>query len=149
MAIWFGFGLVYQLARAAGDRNPARAIANGQTVVNFEEHVTNRLYELTFEQFVNQRHWLEALVSWTYWNSEFTVVGLALLWVYIRRTDGFIKFRNSILLANVLGLVGYVLTPMAPPGCSTSDSSTATQTASCSWRPIPTRQCRACTPATR
>jgi hypothetical protein len=115
MAIWFGFGLVYQLARAAGDRNPARAIANGQYVVNLEERVTNRLYELTFEQFVNQRHWLEALVSWTYWNSEFTVVGLALLWVYIRRHEGFIKFRNSILLANVLGLIGYVLTPMAPP----------------------------------
>jgi PAP2 superfamily len=115
MAIWFGFGLVYQLARAAGDRNPAKAISNGQSVVAFEEHVSNRLYELTFEQFVNQRHWLEALVSWTYWNSEFTVVGLALLWVYIRRHEGFIKFRNSILLANVLGLIGYVLTPMAPP----------------------------------
>ena len=45
------------------------------------------MYELTFEQFVDQRHWLAALVSWTYWNSEFTVVGLALLWVYIRRHE--------------------------------------------------------------
>jgi PAP2 superfamily len=115
MAIWFGFALVYQLARAASDRHPAQAFANGLRVVNFEEHYTHRMYELTFQQFVEQRHWLASLVSWTYWNSEFTVVGLALLWVYIRRHEGFIKFRNSILLANLLGLIGYVYMPMAPP----------------------------------
>jgi hypothetical protein len=115
MAIWFGFALVYQLARAASDRHPAQAFANGWRVVNLEEHFTNRLYELTFQQFVDQRHWLASLVSWTYWNSEFTVVGLALLWVYIRRHEGFLKFRNSILLANLLGLVGYIYMPMAPP----------------------------------
>jgi PAP2 superfamily len=115
MAIWFGFALVYQLARAASDRNPARAFANGWRVFHIETNITNRLYELTCEQFVDQRHWLAQLVSWTYWNSEFTVVGLALLWVYIRHHDSFIRFRNSILLANILGLVGYVFMPMAPP----------------------------------
>ncbi len=104
MAIWFGFALAYQLARAATDRNPARAFANGDRVVNLELHVTSRLYELTLEQFVDQRHWLAQLVSWTYWNSEFTVVGLALLWVYIAATRSSSRFRNSILLANVLGL---------------------------------------------
>ncbi len=115
MAIWFGFALAYQLARAESDRDPARAFANGFRVVNFETHLTSRLYELTFQQFVDQRFWLARLVSWTYWNSEFTVVGLALLWVYIRHNESFYRFRNSILLANVIGLVGYVFMPMAPP----------------------------------
>ena len=55
------------------------------------------------------------LVSWTYWNSEFTVVGLTLLWVYLRRNEAFIRFRNWILLANMIGLVGYVVVPTAPP----------------------------------
>jgi hypothetical protein len=115
MAIWFGFALVYQLARAATSRDPDRALANGHRVVNFELNVANSLYELTFQHFVDQRYWLADLVSWTYWNSEFTVVGLALLWVYIRRNDDFYRFRNSVLLANVLGLVGYVFMPTAPP----------------------------------
>jgi membrane-associated phospholipid phosphatase len=115
MAIWFGFALAYQLARGITDRNPARAVANGLRVVHFETTVSHRLYELTFQQFVDSRHWLAQLVSWTYWNSEFTVVGLAMLWVYIRRNDDFMRFRNSILLANVIGLLGYVLMPMAPP----------------------------------
>ncbi len=115
LAIWFGFALLYQLARGVADRNPSKAFANGQAVVNFETHLTHRLYELTFQNFVDQRHLLEELVSWTYWNSEFTVVGLAVLFVYLRRHEAFIDFRNSILLANVIGLLGYVLVPTAPP----------------------------------
>jgi hypothetical protein len=115
LAIWFGFALAYQLARGFSDRHPEKAFSNGLRVVDFETSLTHRLFELTFQQFVDQRHWLAELVSWTYWNSEFTVVGLALLWVYIRHYEHFHRFRNSILLANVLGLIGYVFMPMAPP----------------------------------
>jgi PAP2 superfamily protein len=115
LLIWFGFAILYQLARGLADRNPAKAFSNGYHVVDIETGVFHRLYELTFQQFVDQRHILETAVSWTYWNSEFTVVGLAVLWVYLRRHDAFVGFRNSILFANVIGLAGYVLVPTAPP----------------------------------
>ncbi|MGZ4290492.1 MAG: phosphatase PAP2 family protein [Gaiellaceae bacterium] len=115
LLIWFGFAVLYQLVRGVADRNPARAIANGYHVVDIETGVFNRLYELTFQQFVEQRHLLETAVQWTYWNSEFTVVGLTLLWVYLRRHEAFHGFRNSILLANVIGLIGYFVMPTAPP----------------------------------
>jgi hypothetical protein len=115
LAIWFGFLFAYQLARGYADHSRAKAFANGDKIVDFERHFSHRLYELTFQQFVDQREWLARLVSWTYWNSEFTVLGLALLFVYFRRHDVFTRFRNSILLANVLGLFGYVFMPTAPP----------------------------------
>jgi membrane-associated phospholipid phosphatase len=115
VVIWFGFAFLYQLARGFADRNPTKAFADGHAIFNFELRVTHRLYELTFQNFVDQRHLLETIVSWTYWNSEFTVVGLAVLWVYLRRHDAFVGFRNSVLLANMIGLIGYVLFPAAPP----------------------------------
>jgi len=115
LLIWFGFAILYQLARGLADRNPAKAFANGYHVLDFETSVAHRVYELTFQHFVDQRHLLETVVSWTYWNSEFTVVGLAVLWVYLRRHDAFVGFRNSVLLANTIGLLGYVLVPTAPP----------------------------------
>ncbi|HZU20335.1 MAG TPA: phosphatase PAP2 family protein [Gaiellaceae bacterium] len=115
LAIWFGFAVLYQLARGFADRNPTKAFANGRAVFDLETRVTHRLYELTLQNFVDQRHLLETVVSWTYWNSEFTVVGLAVLWVYLRRHDAFVGFRNTVLLANVLGLFGYVFFPAAPP----------------------------------
>jgi membrane-associated phospholipid phosphatase len=115
LAIWFGFLAAYQVARGMADRDPSQAFANGLKIVEFEQDVSNKLVELSLQQFVSTKDWLAPVVSWTYWNSEFTVLGLALLWVYLRRHEAFTRFRNAILLANVLGLVGYVLMPTAPP----------------------------------
>src|SRR5947208_13174637 len=114
LLIWFGFLVAYQVARGVADRDPARAFANGWRVIDLEQRFVG-LGELTLQGWTQSSRLLEALVSWTYWNSEFTVVGLALLWVYLRRNEAFTRFRNTVLLANVLGLFGYVFLPVAPP----------------------------------
>src|ERR671937_717203 len=119
MLIWFGFLAAYQVARGVADRDPTRAFANGWKVIDWEQRLAG-LGELTLQGWTQSSHFLAELVSWTYWNSEFTVVGLALLWVYLRRNGAFMRFRNTILLANVLGLIGYVLLPTAPPRFFTS-----------------------------
>ena len=102
VAIWFGFLGLYQVARGVADRNPTQAFENGLGVIRIEERVGD-LFELTAANFVSGSHFLLLLVNWTYWNSEFTVVGLTLLWVYLRRNSAFLRFRNWILLANVVG----------------------------------------------
>ncbi|TML03965.1 MAG: inositol phosphorylceramide synthase [Actinobacteria bacterium] len=117
--IWFGFLVAYQVARGVADRDPTRAFANGWKVIDWEQRLAG-LGELTLQGWTQSSHFLAELVSWTYWNSEFTVIGLALLWVYLRRNHAFTRFRNTILLANVLGLIGYVLLPTAPPRFFTS-----------------------------
>ncbi len=114
LAIWFGFLAVYQIARGIADRNPARAFENGLKVIDVEQHA-NALFETSVQLVTDSSSFLTRLASWTNWNSEFTVVGIALLWVYLRRHDAFTKFRNAILFANVIGLVGYVIWPTAPP----------------------------------
>ena len=119
LLIWFGFLAAYQVARGLADRNPTRAFENGWRVIDLEQRLTG-LGELTFQGWTQSSHFLAELVSWTYWNSEFTVIGIALLWVYLRRNGAFTRFRNTILLANVLGLIGYVLLPTAPPRFFTS-----------------------------
>jgi membrane-associated phospholipid phosphatase len=117
--IWFGFLLAYQVARGLADREPTRAFDNGWRVIDLEQRLTG-LGELTLQGWTQSSRFLTELVSWTYWNSEFTVIGLALLWVYLRRNSAFTRFRNTILLANGLGLIGYVLLPTAPPRFFTS-----------------------------
>jgi membrane-associated phospholipid phosphatase len=112
--IWFGFLGAYQIARGMADRDPTIAFANGWKVIDIEQRLTG-LSELTLQGWTQSSALLETLVSWTYWNSEFTVIGLALLWVYLRRNEAFTRFRNTLLLANVVGLIGYVLIPVAPP----------------------------------
>src|SRR5213079_3706436 len=79
LLIWFGFLAAYQVARGVADRNPPRAFDNGLHVIGIERH-THALIELTLQRIVDGSRLLATLASWTYWNSEFTVVGLALLW---------------------------------------------------------------------
>src|SRR5262249_41645721 len=114
LAIWFGFLIAYQIVRGIADRDPTRAFQNGLWVIGAEEKVGD-LFELTLQHVVTSSHFLTTAVSWTYWNSEFTVVGLTLLWVYLRRNESFYRFRNWILLANGIGLIGYIALPTAPP----------------------------------
>src|SRR6266508_3692477 len=90
LGIWFGFLAAYQVARGVADRDPSRAFANGWKVIDIEERLAG-LGELTLQCWTQSSHFLEALVSWTYLNSEFTVVGLALLWVYLRRNEAFTR----------------------------------------------------------
>lgn len=114
VAIWLGFGLAYQLARGIADRDPTRAFANALRVIDFEQRAAG-LYELTAQRVVDSSAFLAKLATFTYWNSEFTVISITLLFVYVRRHWAFARFRNAILATNVLGLVGYVLLPTAPP----------------------------------
>src|SRR6266571_5054347 len=108
LAIWFGFLFAYQAARGIADRNPPKAFDNGLKVIGFERHM-HGLIELSFQRFVDSSQFLMNLASWTYWNSEFTVVALALLWIYLRRHEAFIRFRNASLHAADALIVGLVL----------------------------------------
>src|SRR5919106_901228 len=114
LSFWFGFLLAYQVARGVADRHPVRAFENALTVIDIEQRF-NALFELDLQRWIHASDLLTTLTSWTYWLSQFTVVGLTLLWVYLRRNDSFLRFRNTIMLANVIGLAGYVLLPTAPP----------------------------------
>src|SRR5215218_11435517 len=114
LSIWFGFLAAYQVARGMADRNTAEAFDNGLKVVDIERRASG-LWELSLQSYAHSSDFLTWCVSATYWLSQFTVLGLALLFVYLRRNESFTRFRNAIMLANVLGLLGYVLLPTAPP----------------------------------
>jgi membrane-associated phospholipid phosphatase len=115
LALWIGFYVSYLGIRTLTDHDTAQAVMNGNRVISFELHVTHHLYELTAQRIADSSRFLLTASAWTYWNSEFTVISLALLWVYLRRHEHFARFRNSILLANLIGLIGYALMPTAPP----------------------------------
>ena len=120
LAIWFGFILAYQVARGVADRNPALAFTNGWRVLTLEQRMTHHIFELTAQRLADSSQWLLTAASWTYWNSEFTIMGLAILWVYLRRHELFTRFRNTVLFANLVGLIGFIVLPTAPPRYFTS-----------------------------
>jgi membrane-associated phospholipid phosphatase len=113
-AIWMGFYGAYQVVRGAADRDLADAYRNGEWVVLEEKHF-GALFEPAVQRVVDTSSLLITLTSYTYWLSQFAIVGLTLLWVYFRHHERFAGFRNWLIGANLIGLVGYILMPTAPP----------------------------------
>ena len=109
-----GFYAAYQVARGVADRSVADAFHNGEWVLRTEQKL-GALFEPALQQAIDTSSLVVTLTSYTYWLSQFAVVGAALLWVYFRRHEHFAHFRNWLIAANLVGLVGYVLMPTAPP----------------------------------
>jgi membrane-associated phospholipid phosphatase len=112
--LWIGFYVAYQLVRGVADRNPVQAFWHGFQVIDLERRI-GALFEPTIQDAVDSSAFLITATSYTYWLSQFAVVGGALLWVYFRHHGRFARFRNWLILANLVGLVGYVVLPTAPP----------------------------------
>jgi membrane-associated phospholipid phosphatase len=117
ISLWLGFLLAYRLARGIADHGGAVtpvARDNARHVIAFESNV-NALFELSLQKLLLSSRYLVDIAAATYWLSQFAVLGAALFWVYFRQTESFTRFRNWLMLANVIGLIGYVLVPTAPP----------------------------------
>ena len=114
-AVWFGFYAAYQVARGVADHGGvAEAFWNGTLVIEAENRF-RALIEPGIQNFVEQSQLLVFATTYTYWLSQFAVVGVTLLWVYFRHHERFADFRNWLIGANLVGLLGYVLMPTAPP----------------------------------
>lgn len=115
LGIWFGFLGAYQVARGLAGHDFVQAFENGRVIIDLESRL-HSLVELDIQRVIlSAGDWIVQAVNWTYWNSQFTVVGLVLLWVYFRRNEAFLRLRNVLLVVNMLALVGFVLMPTAPP----------------------------------
>ena len=115
LGIWFGFIAAYQVARGLADRGVANAFENGRAVIDVERALHSFVEADVQRAVLTSGGFLVHPLNWTYWVAQFAVVGLALLWIYLFRHDAFARVRNWLIAANLIGLVGYVLIPTAPP----------------------------------
>ena len=114
-AFWLSFVLMYQVVQAGAAPDRRTALAHSAWVVNLERRVSGGLLELDVQRLMHTSSFLNGAAAVVYWCSEFAVVGLALLWVYLRRRSAFGRVRNTLIAAGLIALVGCYLFPTAPP----------------------------------
>jgi membrane-associated phospholipid phosphatase len=113
-AIWMGFYGAYQVARGFADQDATAAFHNGRWIIDFQRDL-GALFEPALQRVVEGSSLLIDLTAFTYWLSQFAIVGMALLWTYFRRHESFARFRNALITANLVGLGLYAVVPTAPP----------------------------------
>jgi membrane-associated phospholipid phosphatase len=114
-SLWFSFVFGYQLVQAGAGHNRSQALANGLRVADTEKDLVHRLLELPLGELARDSRVVNALAGLTYWSAEFAVVALALLWVYLRQPSAFSRFRNTLIVTNVVALAVFYVFPTAPP----------------------------------
>ncbi len=93
----------------------SEALDNARRLVHLEQHLGG-LFELDLQRAaLHSAGVLLNAANWTYWLSQFVVVAIAVIWIYLRRPDIYPRLRNTFIVANTIGLAGYVLFPLAPP----------------------------------
>lgn len=115
IALWAGFALGYEAVRGLVVGTRETAFANARAVIRLEQRLGG-LPELRVQRAViDSGGTLLHLVDWTYWLAQFGVLLLGIVWVYYRDRDRYLRLRDTVILANVLGMLGYLLFPVAPP----------------------------------
>jgi uncharacterized membrane protein YbhN (UPF0104 family) len=115
LAVFALFDVLYEVSRilATGDREAA--LRHSQSIVSAERSL-GMFHELDVQHWaMNAPGIVLDVANWTYFNCQFTISFGFLFWVYLRRNEAFPLVRNIFIVANAIGLAGYMLYPAAPP----------------------------------
>jgi membrane-associated phospholipid phosphatase len=109
------FDLAYELSRVLATGGRGAALAHAHSVVAAERSL-GVFRELSVQRFALDSPGIVLdIANWTYFNAQFTVTFLFLLWAYLRHTDRYTTIRNTVIAADAIGLIGYLAYPTAPP----------------------------------
>jgi membrane-associated phospholipid phosphatase len=114
-ALWLSFVFGYQVLQAETGHDRVQALTNGLRVIGLEREFGHRLLELRVQELALDSTLLRASTTLVYRTSEFVVIALALLWVYLRRNSAFRQLRNTLIVTSLLALVAFYVFPTAPP----------------------------------
>ncbi len=106
--------LAYRLVRGMVEGRATAAFHHATELINIERglHV---FVEPTLQAWAEGSHFVMAVSSWLYVNTQTTVTITALAYLYVRHNRSFYFVRNMFMISMLIALVGYSVFPTAPP----------------------------------
>src|SRR5215208_5004262 len=105
----------YRIVRGMVDGKASAAFENARDIISAE-----RSMHLFFEQDLQEWAMRDARpivdgANWMYVNSHFVLTVGFLIWLYLARNEAYYLVRNMFMVAMGIALIGYVVSPTAPP----------------------------------
>jgi hypothetical protein len=109
-----GVYAVYDTSRFFVEGRQSTAFAHAVSVLNLEQ-----AWDVAWEQAVNQAVSAHRLIAvpadYMYATLHYLVTPLVLVWLWRRHRGSYSRARTTLMVATVLGLIGFTLLPVAPP----------------------------------
>jgi hypothetical protein len=111
--ILFGY-FAYFLVRGFTEGSYAQASNNAGKVIDLEKSF-GFFWEPAIQERIVDHHWIVTLANWMYiWGHWPLIAGVA-VWLIYRRPAAYSLFRNAFFISGAVGIVIFVLFPVAPP----------------------------------
>lgn len=124
MANWLGIirevgivglaALIYFSVRGLIETRADQAFEHASWVVSFERAI-GFYYEPWFQGWIVGRNWLTDLANAVYIYGHWPVIAATLSWLLLRHRELFRVYRSAMLISGAIGIVSFVLFPLAPP----------------------------------
>jgi hypothetical protein len=110
------FYVVYSAIRNihGGAAAPPHAFDHARQVMSLEHHI-GLYHEQTIQQWALHFRPLVLFGNYFYGSFHFIVTIYAGVFLYRNYADDYPRFRNTLVIATVLALIGFTLYPLAPP----------------------------------
>jgi hypothetical protein len=109
-----GFYFASDASRSLSSSSRDVAADHAGTVVSIEQ-AARIFVERDFQDTAHSIPGLAAVLSLCYLTMHVAVTSTVLLWLHQRRPFAFPRIRTALMIATLIGLVGYVVFPAAPP----------------------------------
>ena len=96
----------------AGDLD--RALSNASMIVRFELEY-GLFVEPSVQAVVSGYDWVFKVASWIYLFGHGPIIALVGIWLYRKRRTRYGVYRNALIYSGAIGLVIFVVFPVAPP----------------------------------
>ncbi len=91
-----------------------RAFEHARWLVDFEQRL-GFFWEPTLQEWALRYDWLGTAANWVYIWAHWPVIVATLVWLLVRHRGQYPIFRNAMLISGGIGLVCFMVWPMAPP----------------------------------
>ena len=106
--------LIYFFVRGLMHTQVAVAKANAASLIAFEKDL-GIFHEPSMQGWITGNSWLTDLANRVYIFGHWPVIAGTLSWLIWKHRAHFATYRSALLLSGAIGLVFFVLVPMAPP----------------------------------
>ena len=106
--------LVYFAARGLIETRAAQAYEHASWIVSFEQNI-GIFQEAWFQSWIVGSNWRIDLANAVYIYGHWPVIAATLVWLLIRHRQMFQVYRSALLISGAIGIVFFVMFPLAPP----------------------------------
>lgn len=106
--------LLYFGVRGRTEGEQALALRHGHRILDLESNLRFGL-EHWLQGLIVDRHSLVTLANWVYIFGHWPVIVATLVWLFRRSRADFLLLRNALFVSGAIGLVIFMLYPVAPP----------------------------------